>query len=264
MMKMLVVVAVLLGVAAATQPRASHIPGGYIIGGNNVSPVGKWPWQASLQRGTSHICGASLISTRWLVTAAHCVGSSPSYYSIVLGMHDRVGQRYGQPTRYSVSRITRHPYYSSSGSRGYPNDIAVMYLSSSANTGSQYISTVPMASSSDSFVGSTCYITGWGKTSSSSGSPDILQEAKVDVYTQSYCRSKWGNSISGYHICVGSYGKRGSCSGDSGGPLVCSKGGRWTLAGATSWGEARCSTTMPSVYASIPYFRSWIQQQTGV
>ena len=46
-----------------------------IVGGNSVRVPGKYPWQASLQyrSGSRHICGASLISNKWLVTAAHCI-----------------------------------------------------------------------------------------------------------------------------------------------------------------------------------------------
>uniref|UniRef100_A0A3B4UHB9 Peptidase S1 domain-containing protein n=1 Tax=Seriola dumerili TaxID=41447 RepID=A0A3B4UHB9_SERDU len=42
-----------------------------IVGGTNASE-GEWPWQASLQVRGSHICGGALISSQWVVSAAHC------------------------------------------------------------------------------------------------------------------------------------------------------------------------------------------------
>lgn len=42
-----------------------------IVGGTNASE-GEWPWQASLQVRGNHICGGALISSQWVVSAAHC------------------------------------------------------------------------------------------------------------------------------------------------------------------------------------------------
>merc|ERR1712179_633120 len=100
-----------------------------IVGGSNIGYAGKYPWQASLQfrSSSSHTCGASLISSRWLVCAAHCVGSGASAYKIVLGLHDRTTQREGAPRDYTISSITSHPGWSNDGSRGFPNDISEMY-----------------------------------------------------------------------------------------------------------------------------------------
>ena len=61
-------------------------PGSRIVNGQTASP-GSWPWQISLRYNGRHICGASLITTEWAVTASHCVqqSSDPNRYTLGLG-----------------------------------------------------------------------------------------------------------------------------------------------------------------------------------
>ena len=58
-------------------PEDAAIVSTFIVGGVH-SIHSQWPWQASIQYlgsdgGWHHFCGGSLISTAWVVTAAHCV-----------------------------------------------------------------------------------------------------------------------------------------------------------------------------------------------
>lgn len=46
-----------------------------------------WPWQISLRVNGRHICGGSIIDSRWILTASHCVERNPSPrgYTVVVG-----------------------------------------------------------------------------------------------------------------------------------------------------------------------------------
>merc|ERR1712121_585098 len=97
-----------------------------------------------------------------------------------------------------------------------------------------------------------------GRATATAGSPAGTNSAS------SRGRQSYGDVIKGNHICVGKKHTSGSCSGDSGGPLVCKEGDSYTLAGVTSFGLVTCSTSYPSVYSRISYFRDWIAENSGV
>lgn len=85
-----------------------------IYGGNRARP-GQFPYQASLRlnrrRGLQHNCGGTIITNRFIVTAAHCIPprliDSPGEMRIVLGAHNKTDDSDG--ITYEVERVFVHP-----------------------------------------------------------------------------------------------------------------------------------------------------------
>ncbi|ESP01072.1 hypothetical protein LOTGIDRAFT_225501 [Lottia gigantea] len=218
---------------------------------------GEFPSQAGLliKSSNSHICGGVLVSRRYVLTAAHCVGQSASYYRIVLGRHRRNNADSAEQYL-DVTRITIHPGYNPNGA-GFPNDMAMLELSADANTGSNYISTISLAETNDDFTGQTCTISGWGRLVGGGSLANTLQKVEMTQISNAQCLSAMTNvgnaAILSSHICVQTSGKS-ACNGDSGGPMYCNG----KLAGITSWVVGSCLTSYPSVYGRVSSFRSFI------
>lgn len=62
--------------------------------GTTVKP-GRWPWQVEIyNRHNTHQCGGALISSKWIMSAAHCfnedaIKDADKNYFVVLGEFDR-------------------------------------------------------------------------------------------------------------------------------------------------------------------------------
>ncbi|XP_032058360.1 trypsin I-P1 isoform X1 [Aythya fuligula] len=217
------------------------IVGGYTCTKNSV------PYQVSLNSGY-HFCGGSLISSQWVLSAAHCYKFS---IQVKLGEHNLATQE-GTEQTISSSKVIRH-----SGYNAYTldNDIMLIKLSKAATLNS-YVNTVPLPTSCVA-TGTTCLISGWGNTlSSGSLYPDKLQCLKAPVLSSSQCSSAYPGRITSNMICVGYLeGGKDSCQGDSGGPVVCNG----QLQGIVSWGIGCAQKGYPGVYTKVCNYVSWIQ-----
>ena len=166
-----------------------------IVGGSEAGKH-QYPWMIRLVAGG--YCGGTLISSQYVLTAAHCVVSGGqnrplSIFSVDLGEHDYSDS---SATRMSISEIIPYPKYmidddgNNCTSHVSHYDIAVLKLSSPI-TFSQNIAPVCLpAHTLSNHAGKDAVVTGWGGTGTG-GSP-VLKEANVTILTNKDCNKAYG------------------------------------------------------------------------
>uniref|UniRef100_A0A182MWY8 Peptidase S1 domain-containing protein n=1 Tax=Anopheles culicifacies TaxID=139723 RepID=A0A182MWY8_9DIPT len=213
---------------------------GRIVGGSTV-PISQFPYQLSLRQNGNHICGASVISATWALSAAHCTFPMPSANSITFrgGSESRTAGG----TIFQAAQIINHPQYNSNNLN---NDVCVIRITTSF-VGANIASIRLVASGTNFAAGTNSVVSGWGLTSPGGSLPVNLHAVNIPVVAQATCSSQWGTGrITAAMVCAGVQG-RDSCNGDSGGPLV--TGGQQF--GVVSWGAVQCGGPLPGVYANI-------------
>ncbi|XP_028921809.1 proproteinase E-like [Ornithorhynchus anatinus] len=244
----------------------SYSPLTRVVNGVDANPH-SWPWQVSLQylKGEKydHICGASLISQDWVLTAGHCISKSLSY-QVVLGEHDfSVEEGSEQVIPILTEDIFVHPgwnpYCIACG-----NDVALMKLSQKAQLNDKVqLACLPPAGQILPHD-TPCFVSGWGTLYTGGPLPDKLQQAQLPVVDHAHCSHQdwWGNDIKESMICAGG-DIRSACNGDSGGPLNCrGSDGRWYIQGIASfvYGEGCNTLKKPTVFTRDSAFVSWIEE----
>ncbi|XP_065296368.1 trypsin-1-like [Dermacentor albipictus] len=249
-----------------------------IVGGENAGPL-EFPWQISLRRviprinmDRGHTCGGSIINSRYVLTAAHCVTgyyTSPSGFAVTVGEQD-ITRKDDTDDVIFVRKITTHPRWNSNT---MDNDYALLELRTPLDFEGKHRHLMPVClpEPGESFEGQDCTISGWGLTRDRSEGgriPAKLQKADVPVLKYSTCREfyrRFNQLKEETMICAGpEEGGRSVCQGDSGGPLQCRRAdGRYVLAGVTSWGVRCAAPRQPGVFARVSTRTDWIRSVVG-
>lgn len=245
----------LAGVAAAPVELEERIPP--IVGGTVVPSATTYPFMANLQKSGSFICGASIVTSKVLVTAAHCVyGGTASTFKVRVGTLTYASGG----TLVQVASFTIMPKYSSSTS---DYDVAVLKLSTALTFGSTISGISLVGSGADPAAGLVTTTMGWGLTTDGGSVSSVLREVDVPVIARTTCQSNYpSESITTRMFCAGySSGGKDSCNGDSGGPIINKTSG--ILLGAVSWGYGCAVAGSPGVYTSFAdtELNTWLTTQ---
>ena len=229
-----------------------------VFGEDIISASTQYPWVASIWYAGINddyyqpMCTGSLIAPDVVLTAAHCLFNSGTYF-VQMGSDIIDGDN--EATFYEVDAVWKNPRYSK---RTLVNDIGLLKLTRPQTA----VAPMPFATRSDLAAvkrAKDMEILGWGQNQSGE-SATYLRYTRVTEQSRAAralypARFYNPNTM----IAAGRYIKRervytGACYGDSGGPLLATIKGVRKVIGVTSWGKAGCNTKAPTVFSNVAYY----------
>ncbi|XP_052749483.1 chymotrypsin-C-like [Galleria mellonella] len=259
-----------------------------IVNGQPTKP-GDWPWHGAIYRleqySVKYICGGTLISKTFVLTAAHCttINGEPvlaELLSIIFGKYHLTGGDVATQER-EVHQVIVHEEYNA---RKLDNDIALLKLKTEV-TYDDYVQPACLwhANAYKKLPTGTIKgtVVGWGFNHNDQLSSTLHQVTLPKILDGPCIKSNtafFGRLLNNRKFCAGYRNGTSACNGDSGGayqvfvPDVTGESsanatGAWHVRGIVSLALSRpnepiCDNTQYTLFTDVASFVGWIKRHT--
>ncbi|XP_062979840.1 serine protease 55-like [Elgaria multicarinata webbii] len=216
------------------------------------------PWQVSIEDEDKHVCGGAILSSWWILSAAHCFAGDFSS-----NLHIVVNSNEGPSGKRKLDRLVIHQDFSGVS---LINDIALILLDSPIEFNEAKTS-ICLPLLHDLGMWQDCWVATWRPTTADAEMkpPSVPRKVEMTLMGHDACSEKVPGLVEDVLCAISEEGTKRTCKDDSGGsPLVCTHGSdvKWFVVGIASQGESCEEDGNPAIYTVVFSYLDWIQRAT--